>query len=62
MRFKLVAAGEAGYPGTLQDPIQAGTLTDAAKQLTDAPEIDLATVTLLPPFSHTMKIICIGLN
>lgn len=54
--------GDAGYPGTLQDLIEAGTLTDTAKLLADAPEINLAAVTLLPPLSHPEKIICIGLN
>ena len=57
-----LAKGDTGFPGTLQDLIEAATLTDAARQLADAPEVDLAAVTLLPPLSHPEKIICIGLN
>jgi len=59
-----LAAGDTGFPGTLQSLIEAGgdALAQAASVLERAPRVDMASVTRLPPLSHPEKIICIGLN
>jgi acylpyruvate hydrolase len=63
-RWHGLTAGAANYCGTLQSLIEAGgdALSKAAKTLSAVPVIDLASVTLMPPVSHSEKIVCIGLN
>lgn len=55
---------DANFCGTLQSLIETGgdALTKAAVQLSNAPQIDLLRVQLLPPVSAPEKIVCIGLN
>ncbi len=57
-------SGDAGYPGDLLTLIQGGdiALAKSADALRNAPQIDLTTVTLLPPVSNPGKIVCVGLN
>jgi acylpyruvate hydrolase len=57
-------AGTSQYCGTLDSVIVAGghALSEAAKKLSAAPQIDLAKVKILPPVSNPEKIVCIGLN
>lgn len=59
-----LAAGESGFPGTLQALIEAGgdALAVAGAALLAAPVIDLDTVRPLPPLPHPEKIVCVGLN
>jgi acylpyruvate hydrolase len=63
-RWHGLSADAANYCGTLQSLIEAGgdALSKAYATLSTAPDIDLASVTLLPPISHPEKIVCIGLN
>jgi len=60
--FHGLLATDAGYPGTIMDLLQAGSLAVAGRRLAEAPTIDLDAVTLLPPLANPGKIICIGLN
>jgi len=57
-------AGEAGYPGTLDQLVAAGrpALEAAGKTLAAAPVIELAGVAYLPPLMTPEKVICVGLN
>ena len=59
-----MTAAQPGFPGLLQTLIEAGgtALADASKALAQAPALDLAATTLLPPLSNPEKIVCIGLN
>lgn len=59
-----LARGDANFPGTLQELIAAGgdALAAAAAVLAQAPAVDLAGVTLLPPLTNPEKVVCIGLN
>ncbi len=57
-------AGEAGYPGSLDDLVRAGddAFAKAAAVLGTAPAIDPASISYMPPFRRSAKIYCIGLN
>lgn len=57
-------SGDERYPGDLLTLLRLGesALANAASVLAAAPEIDLASATLLPPLQQPGKIICIGLN
>jgi len=57
-------AGEAGYPGSLDQLVAAGNsaLEAAGRTLGSAPVVDLAGASLLPPLMTPEKIICVGLN
>jgi acylpyruvate hydrolase len=62
--FRGYLASSANYPGHLSDLISRGGehLAAAGKVLLDGPEVDLSSVTMLPPLSAPGKIICVGLN
>ena len=52
----------SGYPG-LKEALAAGSLAELASGgSTDAPRIDQASVTFLPPIVNPDKILCVGLN
>jgi acylpyruvate hydrolase len=57
-------AGDAGYPGSLDQLVAAGrpALEAAGKALAAAPVIELGGASLLPPLMTPEKIICVGLN
>jgi 2-keto-4-pentenoate hydratase/2-oxohepta-3-ene-1,7-dioic acid hydratase in catechol pathway len=55
-------ADEAGWPGTLDELVEDGTLFDAGAVLASAPAISRADFELLPPLGKPGKLICIGLN
>lgn len=63
-RWHGLTEGASGYPGDLLDLIRRGgtALSEAAANLTHAPELELSKVELLPPLSNPEKIICVGLN
>jgi acylpyruvate hydrolase len=62
--FRGYLASHPNYPGSLSDLISrgGGSLVDAGKALLEGPDIDLSTMTMLPPLSSPGKIICVGLN
>ena len=55
---------DAGFPGSLDTLIGGGLLEleRAAKALSSAPVIDLASLDRLPPVAAPEKVICVGLN
>ena len=54
--------GDPGYPGSLAELLQRGEELGAGRALMAGPELDLATVELLPPLPAPGKILCIGMN
>jgi 2-keto-4-pentenoate hydratase/2-oxohepta-3-ene-1,7-dioic acid hydratase in catechol pathway len=59
-----LTASKASFPVALETLIASGTasLKDAAATLENAPLLDPAAITYLPPLSRPPKIVCIGLN
>jgi 2-keto-4-pentenoate hydratase/2-oxohepta-3-ene-1,7-dioic acid hydratase in catechol pathway len=59
-----LTASKASFPVALETLIASGTasLKDAAAALENAPLLDPAAITYLPPLSRPPKIVCIGLN
>lgn len=55
-------AGDAGYPGDLDDILRAGKMPEAAKALAAGQPIEATEVTPALPFNRAGKILCIGLN
>lgn len=55
---------EAGYPGALQDLLNAGAgaLKAAYERLSDARLLDPSKIRYLPPLERPGKIVCVGLN
>lgn len=52
-----------GYPGDLEEILaRGGDLRAAGEKLAAAPEVDLDSVTVLPPVARPSKILCAGLN
>ncbi|HVJ44276.1 MAG TPA: fumarylacetoacetate hydrolase family protein [Dongiaceae bacterium] len=62
--FRGLPEAQLGGAAALETLIAAGkdALTAAGKRLAQAPAIDPAAVTWLPPLSRPGKIICVGLN
>lgn len=54
--------GEAGFPGMIDDFVQAGTVEAAGAAILNGPETDIAGLTCLPPLTKAGKILCVGLN
>ncbi len=63
-RARIAWAGQANYPGSLDDLVQQGpaALRAAAAMLSDLPAVDLAGMEVLAPLRRPGKIVCIGLN
>ena len=63
-RFHGVPVTDPRYPGALSSLVPQGleAMLAAGRGLLGAPEIDLASVAVLPPLPAPPKIICIGLN
>jgi 2-keto-4-pentenoate hydratase/2-oxohepta-3-ene-1,7-dioic acid hydratase in catechol pathway len=59
-----VTTREADHPVDLETLIGAGDemLRSVGARLAQAPVIDAASITYLPPLAHPPKIICVGLN
>jgi 2-keto-4-pentenoate hydratase/2-oxohepta-3-ene-1,7-dioic acid hydratase in catechol pathway len=57
-------AGDAAYPGSLQDLVSGGieAFRAAEHALAGAPVIESGTIQYLPPFERPGKIVCVGLN
>ncbi|WP_216332515.1 fumarylacetoacetate hydrolase family protein [Rhizobium sp. X9] len=55
---------DTNYPGDLDALVKKGdgALADAAKVLSSAPAVALQEVRVLPPFSKSNKVLCVGLN
>ncbi|VVN91476.1 fumarylacetoacetate hydrolase family protein [Pseudomonas fluorescens] len=55
---------EAGYPGSLQSLLNAGTdaLHAAHSRLSEARQLDQSRIQYLPPLERPGKIVCVGLN
>lgn len=55
---------QAGYPGSLQDLLNAGTdaLQAAHRRLREAHIVDQFKIHYLPPLERPGKIVCVGLN
>ena len=62
--FHACRTTDAHYPGDLTSLVAAGPdrLMSAGRAMLAGPEIDLDSVTLLPPLPTPPKIICVGLN
>lgn len=62
--FHACPSTDANYPGSLTSLVAAGpdALMSAGRAMLAGPEIDLDSVTLLPPLPTPPKIICVGLN
>ncbi|MDT7951618.1 MAG: fumarylacetoacetate hydrolase family protein [Acetobacteraceae bacterium] len=62
--FHACPSTDGAYPGSLTSLIAAGTdaLQSAGRKMLSGPQIDLDSVTLLPPLPTPPKIICVGLN
>ena len=62
--FHACPSTHASYPGSLTSLVAAGSdaLMKAGRAMLGGPEIDLDSVTLLPPLPTPPKIICVGLN
>ena len=62
--FHACLGTDAHYPGSLTSLVAAGpeALMRAGHAMLAGPEIDLDSVTLLPPLPTPPKIICVGLN
>ncbi len=54
--------GDAGFPGTIDAFVQAGTVEAAGAAILNGPEVDVAGLNCLPPLSKAGKILCVGLN
>lgn len=54
--------GDAGFPGTIDAFVQAGTVEAAGAAILNGPEVDVAGLSCLPPLSKAGKILCVGLN
>lgn len=54
--------GDAGYPGSIDDTVQAGTLAAAGEAILKGPGVQIDTLACLPPLSKAGKILCVGLN
>jgi 2-keto-4-pentenoate hydratase/2-oxohepta-3-ene-1,7-dioic acid hydratase in catechol pathway len=61
---RIAWAGQANYPGSLDDLVQQGpaALRAASAMLGDLPAVDLAGMDVLAPLRRPGKIVCIGLN
>ncbi|KXU30501.1 hypothetical protein A0J57_18865 [Sphingobium sp. 22B] len=62
--FHGLRLSDPAYPGELSALVAAGpaALQQAKAALLNGPEVDLDSVTILPPFPTPGKILCIGLN
>ncbi len=62
--FHGLASDHPQYPGGLTSLVAGGTerLSAAGQALMSGPEVDLGSVTLLPPLPSPPKIVCVGLN
>lgn len=62
--LKGLLAGDAAFPGRLEDLIQAGdaALRDAGRRLADGQAFDPAAIRRLPPIRRADKYLCVGLN
>lgn len=61
--LKGLTAGDADYPGPLEDILARGeSLDDVAVVLRKGPSIDPDGITYLPPVAAAGKILCVGLN
>ncbi len=62
--FHGLPSGHARYPGSLSSLVAGGMeqLLAAGQVLLSGPEVDLGSVTLLPPLPSPPKIVCVGLN
>lgn len=62
--FHGLLAGDERYPGSLSSLVAGGLeqLLAAGEALLSGPEVDLSSVTLLPPLPAPPKIVCVGLN
>lgn len=54
--------GDAGFPGTIDAFVQAGTVEAAGAAILNGPEVDVVGLNCLPPLSKAGKILCVGLN
>ena len=63
-RLRGLSAADARCPGPLDSLVEGGTaaLREAATRLGQAPGLDPARITWLPPLVRPRKILCIGLN
>lgn len=59
-----LCADEDGYPGSIDDLLKKGAaaLNAAGTALANAPALDEATISFLPPVMRPAKVLCIGLN
>ena len=53
---------DARFPGTLDDIVRKGALSEAAAVLKGGAAVDPRSVSYLPPLSKAGKILCVGLN
>ena len=62
--FHCLPSDHADHPGSLPSLVAGGTerLSAAGQALLSGPEVDLGSVTLLPPLPSPPKIVCVGLN
>lgn len=62
--FYGLSSDHARYPGSLSSLVSGGLeqLLAAGQALLSGPEVDLGSVTLLPPLPSPPKIVCVGLN
>ncbi|WP_027531691.1 fumarylacetoacetate hydrolase family protein [Bradyrhizobium sp. WSM3983] len=62
--FRSLSAGDAKFPGTLDEIVRRGptAFRDASLALATGKLIDSSQLEFLPPFSRASKIICVGLN
>ncbi len=62
--FHGLSSEHARYPGSLSSLVADGMerLLGAGRALLSGPEVDLGSVTLLPPLPSPPKIVCVGLN
>lgn len=62
--FHGLPSGHARHPGSLSNLVAGGMegLLEAGRVLLSGPEVDLGSVTLLPPLPSPPKIVCVGLN
>lgn len=62
--FHGLPSDHARYPGSLSSLVASGTegLLEAGRALLSGPEVDLGSVTLVPPLPSPPKIVCVGLN
>ena len=62
--FRGLPSDHPRYPGSLTSLVAGGAerLSAAGEALLSGPEVDLGSVTLLPPLPSPPKIVCVGLN